>query len=459
MKKFKSPLLFSFLIASYFTMAQPIPGTLNWYNGVGNGMSTELAYKKILKKKKAVPVIVAVIDSGVDIEHEDLQGKIWTNTKEIPGNKKDDDGNGYVDDVHGWNFLGNANGKNQDKARLEKARIVKKYGAKYEDIDAETLAYDPIHEMFVNAESSLNEDIGQFEPYRDMVGKGMFDKETEDYITDQLDYNLNINYDDRSLIGDNPDDFNDKYYGNGDVEGPDALHGTHVAGIIGALRGNKKGGDGVADAVLIMSVRTVPNGDEHDKDVANAIRYAVDNGAKVINMSFGKSFSPYHDKVQEAIEYAVSKDVLMIHAAGNDASDIDYTDNFPKKPAFNFIDTNNRKLFLNIGSNTKETGEELVSSFSNFGAMEVDVFAPGSEIYNSVPQSDYKNLQGTSMASPMVAGVAALLKSRFPQASMIEISDAITRTVTKHEQLTDKSITGGIVNVYNAALYLQNLYK
>jgi subtilisin family serine protease len=292
-----------------------------------------------------------------------------------------------------------------------------------------------------------------------MIGKGMFDKETEDYLRDQLEFNLNPNYDDRSLIGDNPDDFSDNYYGNGDAEGPDALHGTHVAGIIGAVRGNKKGGDGVADNVLIMSVRAVPNGDEHDKDVSNAIRYAVDNGAKVINMSFGKSFSPYHEKVQEAIQYAVSKDVLMIHAAGNDASDIDYTDNFPKKPVFDYVDSASRKLFLNIGANTKESDDALVASFSNFGAMEVDVFAPGNEIYNSVPQSGYKNLQGTSMAAPMVAGVAALLKSRFPQASMLEISEAITRTVTKYDQLTSISITGGVVNVYNAAKYLQNLYK
>jgi len=459
MKLLKNNLALSFLFLGALSFAQPIPGTLNWYNGTGTGMSTELAYKKLLKKKKATPVIVAVIDSGVDLEHEDLQGKIWTNAKEIPGNKKDDDGNGYIDDVHGWNFLGNINGKNQEKARLEKARIVKKYGQKYDDIDPETLAYDPIHEMYVNAESSLNEDVSQYEPYRDMIGKGMFDKETEDYLRDQLDFNLNPNYDDRSLIGDNPDNFDDKFYGNGDAEGPDALHGTHVAGIIGAVRGNKKGGDGVADNVLIMSVRAVPNGDEHDKDVANAIRYAVDNGAKVINMSFGKSFSPYHEKVQEAIQYAVSKDVLMIHAAGNDASDIDYTDNFPKKPTFDYIDSTSRKLFLNIGANTKESGDALVASFSNFGAMEVDVFAPGNEIYNSVPQSAYKNLQGTSMAAPMVAGVAALLKSRFPQASMLEISEAITRTVTKYDQLTSISITGGVVNVYNAAKYLQNLYK
>lgn len=458
MNYLKIKLFIPLVVLGMSLMAQPIPGTLNWYNGSGNGMFTEMAYKKILKKKKATPVIVAVIDSGVDLEHEDLQGKIWTNTKEIPGNKKDDDGNGYIDDVHGWNFLGNSKGENQEKARLEKARIVKKYRAKYEDIDASSIAYSTVYQMYQDAESSLNEDISQFEPYKDMIGKGAFDKETEDYLKDQLFFNLNPDYDDRSLIGDNPDDFTDNYYGNGDAEGPDALHGTHVAGIIGALRGNKKGGDGVADAVLIMSVRAVPNGDEHDKDVANAIRYAVDNGAKVINMSFGKGFSPNHDEVQEAIAYAVSKDVLMIHAAGNDAADINYTSNFPQKPVFDYVDSINRKLFLNIGANTKESGEGLVASFSNFGTMEVDVFAPGNEIYNSVPQSAYKNLQGTSMAAPMVAGVAALLKSRFPQATMLEISEAITRTVTKYEALTEYCITGGIVNVYNAAKYLNNLY-
>lgn len=455
----KSLLLSALCSATFSFIAQPIPGTLNWYNGAGTGMSTELAYKKLLKKKKATPVIVAVIDSGVDLEHEDLQGKIWTNSKEIPNNKKDDDGNGYVDDVHGWNFLGNAKGDNQEKARLEKARIVKKYGDKFDGIDPQSMAYDPIHQMFIDAENSLNEDISQYEEYRPMIGKGMFDKETEDFLLDQLDYNLNINYDDRTLIGDNPDDFTDKNYGNGNAEGPDALHGTHVAGIIGAIRGNKKGGDGVADAAVIMSIRAVPNGDEHDKDVALAIRYAVDNGAKVINMSFGKGFSPYHDKVQEAIAYAASKDVLMIHAAGNDAADINYSENYPKKPYYDYVDSLNRKMFLNIGANTRNEGEELVASFSNFGSTEVDVFAPGNEIYNSVPQSEYKNLQGTSMAAPMVAGVAALLKSRFPQATMLQISEAITRTVQKHDILADKCNTGGVVNVFNAAQYLNNIFK
>lgn len=440
--------------------SQALPGTLNWYNGAGNGMYTEVAYKKILNKKKGSPVIVAVIDSGVDIEHEDLKGKIWVNTKEIAGNKKDDDGNGYVDDVHGWNFLGNAKGENMEAARLEKARIVKKYFLKYDGIDPESLGYNAESDMFNEANNSLNSSIEELAGYKDMIGTGAFDAETEKYITDQLEYNLNPDYDDRSLIGDNPDDFNDKNYGNNNVEGPDALHGTHVSGIIAAIRGNKLGGDGVADMAQIMVIRAVPNGDEHDKDVALAIRYAADNGAKVINMSFGKSFSPYADQVQAAIAYAASKDVLMIHAAGNDAVNIDYNNNFPSKPSpYIYDDTVSRMMFLNIGANTKEAGSEIIASFSNFGITEVDVFAPGNEIFNSIPQSDYKNLQGTSMASPMVAGVAALLKSRFPQATMMEIRNAIVNNVEVHNELSESCSSSGVVNVYKAAQALNSLYK
>jgi len=265
---------------------------------------------------------------------------------------------------------------------------------------------------------------------------------------------LNVNFDDRALIGDNPDDFNDKYYGNPNVEGPDALHGTHVAGIIAALRGNGLGGDGVADNVKIMSVRTVPNGDENDKDVALAIRYAVDNGAMVINMSFGKNYSPYQDKVMEAILYADSKGVLMVHDSGNDAKDTDVEPNFPT--AHYDAQDSPTLHWLSVGASTKDK-DGLVASFSNFGRHSVDVFAPGFEIYNSVPQSDYQNLQGTSMASPMVAGVAAMLKSYFPSLSMLQIREAIVSSVTIQKELTKLCNSGGTVNVYNAVKACQKL--
>lgn len=459
MNKKSLALIFPFLLSFSFVFAQAIPGTLNWYNGEGNGMFTEVAYKKLLSKKKSTTVIVAVIDSGVDIEHEDLAGHIWINTKEIPNNNKDDDGNGYVDDINGWNFLGNKKGENVDKARLEKARIVSKYQSKFENANESKFANDPNFKLYKEAKASMEADREQYAPYMEMIGKGMFDKETEAYLTDQMDFNLNPKFDDRSIIGDNPDDFNDKFYGNGNAEGPDALHGTHVAGIIAAVRGNKKGGDGVADDVKIMSIRAVPNGDEHDKDVALAIRYAVDNGAKVINMSFGKSFSPYSEKVQDAIAYAASKDVLLIHAAGNDAANVDEVANFPHKPLVDQPSNLSRLMFLNVGANTKEKGEGMVADFSNYGAVEVDVFAPGNEIYNSVPQSEYKNLQGTSMAAPMVAGVAALLKSRYPSASMMDICNAITSTVKKYSELKNLCNTGGVVNVYNAAMFLEKKFK
>ncbi|NCA22078.1 MAG: peptidase S8, partial [Crocinitomicaceae bacterium] len=293
MKKifFKISLVLVAFALSPRIIAQPIPGTLNWYNGAGTGMLTDKAYG-LLKKKTSQPVIVAVIDSGVDIEHEDLQGKIWVNTKEIPKNGIDDDKNGYTDDVHGWNFLGNANGKNQDGARLEKTRILAKLRDKYEGIDPATITADEEFNLYQQVLSEVEQELANFEQYVEMIKSGQMDAESKQYIEDQLYINLNVDYDDRSLIGDNVDDFNDKNYGNGDVEGPDALHGTHVSGIICALRGNGKGGDGVADNVKIMSLRAVPNGDEQDKDIALAIRYAVDNGAQVISMSFGKEFSP-----------------------------------------------------------------------------------------------------------------------------------------------------------------------
>ena len=437
--------------ASIFSQA--LPGTLNWYNGEGTGMQTDKAYQ-LLKNKKPKAVIVAVIDSGVDIEHEDLQGKIWTNEKEIPKNGIDDDKNGYIDDVHGWNFLGNKRGQNLDAARLEKTRILARLILKYDGIDPSSIKKDAEYELYLKVKSDVAEARAEFEPYMEMLEQ--FDAETKKYIIDQMKYNLNVNFNDRALIGDNPDDFSDIHYGNPNVEGPDALHGTHVAGIIAAIRGNNKGGDGVADNVKIMSIRTVPNGDEFDKDIYLAVRYAVDNGASVINMSFGKAYSPHQEKVFEAFKYADSKGVLLIHAAGNDAKDIDIEPNYPTS-MYSFQDV---KLdhFLTIGASTKSKGEELTASFSNFGKKGVDIFAPGFEIYNSVTENQYQNLQGTSMAAPMVAGMAAMLKSYFPSLSMSEIKSIILSSGTTYKgNFQNLSATGKVVNVYNAVKSCQKL--
>ena len=445
------------IVLTTAVIAQPVEGTLNWYNQEGQGMYTEKAYK-YLKKKESKTVIVGVIDSGVDIEHEDLKGKIWINTGEIAGNGIDDDNNGYIDDIHGWNFLGNAAGEHVNDARLEKTRILASLMNKYDGIDPNSIEQDDEFKLYLKVKEEVNGERAQFEQYMGMLDQ--LPEGAQKYIKSQMDYNLNVDFDDRSLIGDDPDDFSDVVYGNADVEGPDALHGTHVSGIIGAVRGNDLGGDGVAENVKIMVLRAVPNGDEFDKDIALAVRYAVDNGADVINMSFGKAYSPHQKEVYAAFKYADKKGVLLIHAAGNDAKDIDVEPNFPTSK-YSFQD---KPLdhFVTIGASTKEKGAELVASFSNYGAIGVDVFAPGFEIYNAVPQSEYMNLQGTSMAAPMVAGAAAMLKSYYPELSMKEIKKVLYSTSVKYpkvEGFADKSVSGGVVNLYKAAKACKKLAK
>ena len=445
------------IVCATSTIAQPVEGTLNWYNQGGQGMFTEKAYK-YLKKKESKTVIVGVIDSGVDIEHEDLEGKIWINSDEIAGNGIDDDNNGYIDDIHGWNFLGNADGAHLNEARLEKTRILASLSAKYDGIDPNSIEQDAEYELYLKVKEDVAAGRAQFEQYMGMLDK--LPEDAQNYIKSQMNFNLNVDFDDRSLIGDDPDDFLDVNYGNADVEGPDALHGTHVSGIIGAIRGNDLGGDGVAENVKIMVLRAVPNGDEFDKDIALAVRYAVDNGAEVINMSFGKAYSPHQKEVYDAFKYADEKGVLLIHAAGNDAKDIDVEPNYPTS-MYSFQDAP-LDHFVTIGASTKNKGAEMVASFSNFGAKGVDVFAPGFEIYNAVPQSDYMNLQGTSMAAPMVAGAAAMLKSYFPKLTMKEIKEVMYETSVKYpkvEGFVDKSVTGGVVNIYNAAKACKKLSK
>ncbi|MCB9223902.1 MAG: S8 family serine peptidase, partial [Crocinitomicaceae bacterium] len=494
---------------------------LNWYNGTGYGMSTDLAYKKLLAGRKSTTVVVAVIDSGVDIEHEDLQGSIWTNEDEIPGNGIDDDNNGYIDDVHGWSFLGNPDGENVEHEQLEKTRLLKRYTAQFEgksdsDIaDADKADYELYKKLkeevegerkdaektigFINdlydkaakAEKNVKEKLGKDEYTEkdlkklskdDEVGgdamflmniaaNGLTVEKLEMYthhFSGSLDYHLNVDYDARKIVGDDPSNFSDVAYGSNDVEGPDAMHGTHCSGIIGATRGNGIGNDGVADNIKIMSVRAVPDGDERDKDIALAIRYAVDNGAQVVNMSFGKDYSPYKEEVIKAIRYAEEKGVLLVHAAGNDGKDIGENNNFPS-PQYKSMD----KEFTNwieVGASTrygkpdpKKGINGLAASFSNYSEKHVDIYAPGLEIYSTVPQSDYEESQGTSMAAPMVTGLAALLKSYFPNLTMFEIRDIIlasgqdvstVETILPGDKKTVpfKALceTGKIANTYNA---------
>jgi subtilisin family serine protease len=467
------------------------------------GMSVDRAYAELLKKRKGTKVIVGVIDSGVDIDHPDLKGRIWTNAKEIPNNNIDDDKNGFVDDVHGWNFLGEATAMN-----LELTRIVKKGDDGSETYKRAKAELDQkLQEMKqqkpqVDMISKADKDIRTFlkkETYTKEDLKGIstsdatlnrskmimmsiaaqagdeFQEEIKsyvDYIYDQLNYNLNVDFDGRKVVGDNPEDLNNRNYGNGNVKGPDvadASHGTHVAGIIAQVRGNGIGGDGVmAKNVEIMAIRAVPNGDEYDKDIALAIRYAVDNGAKVINGSFGKDYSPHKEWVWDAIKYAESKDVLIVHAAGNDSKDIDVEPNFPTD------EVNGKEIadnLITIGALNTATGAKMVADFSNYGQKNVDVFAPGVKIYATYPNNKYKYEQGTSMAAPNAAGVAALIRSYYPSLTASQVKHilmdsgiAIATNVGVGEEkvqipFSATCVSGKIVNAYNALLMADQMVR
>lgn len=490
------------------------------------GVSAERTYQTLLQGQPSRTVIVAVIDSGIDIDHEDLKSVIWVNEKEIPGNGIDDDKNGYVDDVHGWNFIGGKNA-NVDADTYELTREYIRLKAKYESVDAakvpkkQKAEYEEYlkikdkflklkekneqqYKLYANIYRNINysidtlkslmkvekitpEDLKKFETndptllfakgfllsmYRNIGEEGDLDeymaelKEGVDYYEVIVKYGYNENFDSRLIVGDDINNVNEKYYGNNDVKGPDPKHGTHVAGIIAADRKNELGIKGIADNVKIMVVRAVPNGDERDKDVANAIIYAVDNGAKIINMSFGKSFSPQKAIVDKAVRYAEQKGVLLIHAAGNDAEDIDVEKNFPSRY---YLDGKEAKNWIEVGASAWGTEEEFVGSFSNYGKKSVSLFAPGVEIYSTIPGNKYENESGTSMASPSTSGVAAILMSYFPELSAAQVKDILMKSTRKFDNLkvqkpgggnvefSQLSASGGLVNAYEAVKMAQTM--
>lgn len=478
------------------------------------GISTAKAYE-FLKGKKNTPVVVAVIDCGTDTAHEDLKSVLWINTKERRGNKKDDDHNHYADDINGWSFLGSAKGNVQyDNLELTRqVRLGKKRFGDLTSLPADTNGLAQYKSLLAkynfqlkNAQRTLNmlgnikgivdtilmrvgkkeptlADIAAYEPQtltetqlkatmmqslrsvknvedlkKDLIG------DQYDHVAKQVNYALNLSFDPRELVGDDYANVNERDYGSPDVTGPDAMHGTHVAGIIGAVRGNGIGIDGVADNVRLMVVRAVPEGDERDKDIANAIRYAVDNGAKVINMSFGKPLSPNKPVVDEAVRYAMSKDVLLVHAAGNDHLNLDVDKNFPNR---RYADGNgSAAAWIEVGASGPRDNLNLKAGFSNFGKTTVDVFAPGVKIYSTLPGSTYDYLDGTSMAAPVVAGLAALIREYYPKLTAVQVKDIIMRSVTRvdHKVLngganmidfSELCISGGIVNASEAVKLAQ----
>ena len=452
------------------------------------GISLRKAYD-LLANRQSQPVVVAVIDSGIDTTHEDLRSRLWYNSKELPSNGIDEDGNGYADDKHGWNFLGSKDGRNVEKESSEAARLYHVLSPVFEQQSPDTGAMDARqreqyalwqqvsravqvtdedrfllklvgriqetlkgYDSIITAQLGTNEynaiDLEQFHP-ADANGKKAklnylriyellqidpemtnieFLEEMSEFIASKEDLiylkeRPAVNHR-REITGDDDGNWNSRDFGNADVMGASAMHGTHVAGIIAADRHNGVGVEGVADKVQIMPIRVVPKGDEHDKDVALGIRYAVDNGARIINMSFGKSVSPHKRWVDEAVQYAASKNVLLVHAAGNDASNLDSVPNFPNP---RFVHGGEAANMITVGASSDSSLKGgLIADFTNYGQQTVDVLAPGVKIYSTVPSGNkYSFQQGTSMAAPVVSGIAALLLSYFPDLSAADLKHII----------------------------------
>lgn len=513
------------LLASFAGQAQ----TRQWFHldpkaDSALGISTDRTYSELLKNRKATSVVVAVIDGGIDSTHEDLKQILWTNPKEIPGNGIDDDKNGYIDDIHGWNFIGGKDGRNiqyetaevtrqyirlkalyadKNRASLKpaqqqeydqylkyKSEVEKKraeYTQQYESINRFSQQFETVvaslkkalnvskldtallrnpstNDLLVRKQAAFLNDMLTSQAYGDAADIQNELKSALEDLKARAEYAYNPDFNARTVVGDNPDDTKDFNYGNADITGPNARHGTHVAGIIAADRTNNLGVLGVADHVQIMAIRAVPDGDERDKDVANAIRYAVNNGAQIINMSFGKDYSPQQKAVEEAVRYALSKGVLLIHAAGNDSKLLDTTASYP---AAAFIDGSSIPNMITVGATTYKNDRTLVAPFSNYGRKTVDVFAPGMGIYSTTPNGQYETLSGTSMAAPVVTGVAAVLKSYFPKLTYADLKRIIEQSATvNHTQVVrpesedvvnfmELSKTGAIVNLYEAVKMAQ----
>lgn len=486
-----------------------------------NGISLDKAYNFIQSKKlKSKRITVAVIDSGIDTVHEDLKPVLWTNPREIPGNGKDDDRNGYIDDIHGWNFLGGKDGKNVKEDSYEGARVYHKLKTIWDgkEVNPDSLKPDQkkAYETYVRAKQKVVGDVNEMEVgfiknmypglksgdslLRIQIGKEEYNgndlqnivtsdpqaKKTRSFILGICKANNSFEISNKQLLDefegqlrkadaattapknyrgdivkDDETNINDRSYGNNDIAASTPFHGTHCSGIIGAVRGNNLGIDGIADNVRIMMLRAVPDGDEHDKDIANAIKYAVDNGAKIISMSFGKDFSPEKRWVDEAFRYAEKKGVLLVHAAGNDAKNIDTADNFPN-PVFE-NGSGRAGNVITVGASGDEKNGGLTASFSNYGKKEVDVFAPGVSIYSTIPGGNtYGNASGTSMACPVVAGIASLLLEYYPNLSAKQTKEIIEKSAVPAKEevkipgssskttLSELCRTGAVANAFEA---------
>jgi subtilisin family serine protease len=450
------------------------------------GISLHQAYE-LLKGRESKPVIVAVVDSGIDTAQEDLKPNLWRNPQEVSGNGIDDDKNGYADDVYGWNFCGSKDGENLVRNSYEATRVYHAWKKEFEGKKESKIPADKkfLYGQWAKAKDIIENDYDKANKEQTMVVKvlegaeqtsrilamhlnkaefktadlkpllkgennrvslaaeywiGLLSRANDTSVTNVAvireisDYKEGLDQkllrklqapeDLRAqLIKDNYTDINDRYYGNNNLKTGSGNHGTMVAGTIAATRNNGIGTDGIADNVRIMAIRAMPGGDEHDKDVALAIRYAVDNGAQIINISLGKYVSPYKQFVDDAVRYAASKNVLIVHAAGNDARDITRYDAYPSSTYINGEKAGN---FITVGASGDPSTGALAAPFSNYSRTAVDIFAPGVFIHSTATNNSYQDADGTSLAAPVVSGVAALLKSYFPRLTPAEIISIIT---------------------------------
>ena len=522
MNKMKLLVFLMLFVLPELAMAQREKYPLDWFlrdveQDSMFGTGVQRIYKELLPGKKPTPLIVAVIDSGFDTTAQMLRPVLWHNPGEIAGNGKDDDHNGYVDDIHGWNFMGTRDGKSLSRGVPEELRtyswLLKTYKGNMKKMSPDerdlfvtlykTYAIKKVEyeRKSIEAKEGLKEikHIKKQDWFKQAYKVHLAKKAAEPVLTDEerlelfkagklprtepdtvdkilykekaylraieLDKELfTVSFDIRKELGDNPYDINDKKYGNPYF--PLALsskHGTHVASTIGGVPEPKSGVYGIAQGVRMMLLQVVPpGGDEEDKDIALAIRYAVDNGAKVINMSFGKYMAlPQTQKwIEEAMDYAAAHDVLVVRAAGNNSKNIDRENVYPLRPS----KPETQASYICVGahgSNLRaEDRDNKLVIFSNYGKKSVDLFAPGHSIYSQVPNGRYSQESGTSMASPVCAGVAALIRLYYPTLTAVQVKDILMKTVTPNDQpckfgrqsikFSDLSISGGMLNGYEA---------
>jgi len=472
----------------------------NWHNldiekDSVPGTSVERAYNELLNELKGKKVIVAVIDTGLDIDHVSLSENIWIN-KDEKVNGKDDDNNGYIDDIHGWNYLGSSYNETRDMTRILRDNKInnRKYNLVEEEIQKEIknsneqlniLNYyiqilDESKELlsdYLDNDNFSIQDVNNIETVNPKLNRAKniykdfdFYGYTKEYLNEGIDqyndfinYHFNVEFNGRTT-NDDIYDINDRNYGDNNINNTkeSESHSTHVSGIISGNRKIEDGNKGINNLAEIMVLRAVPNGDEYDKDVALAIRYAVDNGAKIINGSFGKYFSSNPEWVIDAIRYASDNDVLFIAGAGNESKDLDSlsNDNYPNDQYFNkaeFSDT-----FIKVGASSINLDENFTAYFSNYGKINVDIFAPGVDIYSSMPNNKYKFQDGTSMASPVVAGIASLIMSYFPRLSAKKVKEIILESgididleignLGDKKNFNEYSKSGKLINAYNALI-------